>query len=272
MKFPNVLLVITLCSLILGAPFSSTDGYLQPCSMLRTGFFSPVLFYVRILGSPVLCHLRVFCSPVSYTHKYLAALFCATYEFFFQSCFLLRTDTGSPVLCHLRVWAALFSSTYKHLAALFCAAYGFLQPCFLLHTDTWLLCSVSLMDFCCHVCFYVRILGCPVLFHLRVFADLFCFTYWYLQPCFVLFSCICSPAIFFSPKMCAIFCTPCTRDCSLRFAILFFVTAHLCSKQGSILEQMKPKQHTNCGLVSKSSVPRPITSGVYCTVCLSRLV
>jgi hypothetical protein len=125
-------------------------------------------------------------------------------------------------------FAALFSSTYKHLAALFCAAYGFLQPCFLLCTDTWLPCTVPLTGFCI-----------PLLFYLG---------YWYLQPCFVLFSCICSPAIFFSPKMCAIFCTPCTRDCSLRFAILFLVTAHLCSKQGSILEQIKAKQHTNCWL------------------------
>ena len=55
------------------------------------------------------------------------------------------------------------------------------------------------------------------------------------------------------------------------FAIVFFLAAHLCYKQGSISEQTRTKQHTNCRLANNCSLPCPITSGIHCTVRLSRV-
>jgi hypothetical protein len=80
--------------------------------------------------------------------------------------------------------------------------------------------------------------------------------------------------LFYSAQRWTISCTPCSEDCSLClffFAIVFFVAAHLCYKQGSISEQTRTKQHTNCRLANNCSLPCPITSGIHCTVRLSRV-
>jgi hypothetical protein len=229
---------------------SFTYGYLQPCSVL-------VLVFAALFGSTsgtcsLFCSTTGICSPVLFYLRVLAALFCSTY-WYLQPWSCLLTGTCSLVLFYVLVIALLLFYLLV-LTALFCSTYGYLQPS-----------SVLLTGICS-----------PVPFYLRVLASLFCSTYWYLQPCSVFLTGTCSPVLFYLLVFAGLFFS------TLQRRERFFVhlvqdtvhyllsccssSLHICAVSRARSGKNKSKAAYKLPAANKSSLPRPMTSGVYCTV------